>query len=343
MTDDPPGADASAGAQRSADGSARPHPAFRLTRRLLMLGAGGLGVAAAGVLAARLKTTAPPAAADVAAPAATTAPSAVIAPTTERAVASPAAVASPRATGPVVPRGMALVTSPRLPLNGIGPEQAAKLLRGEVVDWRALGSAIGWRPEALALPGMTPPGLRDVRPVADYGALATEMAQRPGGFALVPLDAIDFRVNALTIGLDDPLRAEGGVVRVCVVGDIVPGRNVHKAMERYGDFTHPFRAVAPLLKSFDLTVANLEGDLSATLAQPADPHSFSFVSNPAMLDGFALAGIDAVTLANNHTVWNDEGWGVQGLLDPRAALDNRQVPYVGAGANLSAARAPWIS
>ncbi|HEX5499819.1 MAG TPA: CapA family protein, partial [Thermomicrobiales bacterium] len=179
--------------------------------------------------------------------------------------------------------------------------------------------------------------------MADYDALATELAQRPGAFALVPIDAVDFRANALAIGLDDPLRDGSDLSRVCVVGDIVPGRNVHKAMVRYGDFTHPFRAVAPLLKSFDLTIANLEGDLSSTLAQPADPHSFTFVSDPAMLDGFELAGIDAVTLANNHSVWNDEGWGVQGLLDTMAALTGRKMPYFGAGHDLTEARAPWIA
>jgi poly-gamma-glutamate synthesis protein (capsule biosynthesis protein) len=96
-----------------------------------------------------------------------------------------------------------------------------------------------------------------------------------------------------------------------------------------------------LLRGFDLTVANLEGNLSATLPQPENDHSFSFVSSPAMLEGFALAGIDAVTLANNHTVWNDEGWGVQGLLDTMAALDDAGLPYFGAGYDLTGARAPW--
>jgi poly-gamma-glutamate synthesis protein (capsule biosynthesis protein) len=101
--------------------------------------------------------------------------------------------------------------------------------------------------------------------------------------------------------------------------------------------------MAPLLQSFDVTVANLEGNLSDTLPQPADPHSVTFVSSPAMLDGFTLAGIDAVTLANNHTVWNSEGWGVQGLLDTRSALDTFGMPYFGGGLDLSAARRPWIA
>ena len=41
-------------------------------------------------------------------------------------------------------------------------------------------------------------------------------------------------------------------------------------MLEYGDFTRPFLRVASLLQSFDVTVANLEGNLSDTLPQPAD-------------------------------------------------------------------------
>jgi poly-gamma-glutamate synthesis protein (capsule biosynthesis protein) len=100
--------------------------------------------------------------------------------------------------------------------------------------------------------------------------------------------------------------------------------------------------VAPLLRSFDLTVANLEGNLSDSLPQPADAHSFSFVSSPAMLEGMAMAGIDALTLANNHTVWNSENWGLQGLLDTIAALESYEMPYFGAGRDLAGARSPWI-
>ena len=115
----------------------------------------------------------------------------------------------------------------------------------------------------------------------------------PGAVALVPAEMVDFRVQALAVGEDDPLdKPVGGEspVRIGVVGDIVPGRNVHLHMLEYGDFTRPFQRVAPLLRSFDVTVANLEGNLSETLPQPADPHSVSFVSSPAMLEGFTLAG-----------------------------------------------------
>ena len=178
-----------------------------------------------------------------------------------------------------------------------------------------------------------------------YEELATALSGDAGAVALVPEEMVDFRVQALTVGEADPLTKalEGRVpVRIGVIGDIVPGRNVHLHMVEYGDFTRPFQRVSSLLQSFDLTVANLEGNLSDNLPQPADPHSVSFVSSPAMLEGFALAGIDAVTLANNHSTWNDEGWGVQGLLDTIAALESQGLPYFGAGADLATARAPWV-
>lgn len=150
----------------------------------------------------------------------------------------------------------------------------------------------------------------------------------------------------LSVGGVDPLISGAAIepaIRLGVVGDIVPGRNVHAKMVDHGDFARPFRRVAPLLRSMDLTVANLEGNLSDTLPQPVDPNAFSFVSNTAMLDGFALAGIDAVTLANNHSVWNEEGWGLQGLLDTMATLNAFGLPFFGAGYDLQQARAPWIA
>lgn len=244
-----------------------------------------------------------------------------------------------------VPKGMALVASPRLPLAGVAPADPWRLLTGRVTNWSDVGSAVPLPVHPLALAAEPTGGVRAERSLESYEALAAGLWADPGAVALVPTELVDFRVQVLSVGEDDALNATvAGLapVRIGIVGDIVPGRNVHLHMLRYGDFTRPFRRVASLLRSFDVTVANLEGNLSETLPQPADPHSVSFVSSPAMLEGFALAGIDAVTLANNHSVWNDEGWGVQGLLDTISALDAFGMPYFGAGPNLATARAPWV-
>jgi poly-gamma-glutamate capsule biosynthesis protein CapA/YwtB (metallophosphatase superfamily) len=331
-----------------------------LSRRALVVGAVPVvaaAVGAVGALAVQFSRT-------VEAPRSETAPAAPSTPpafgqlseTRSPVVATPAesgiaaTPAKPReAAGALrnvgVPEGMILAASPRLPLAGVGPEDPWRLLTGHAANWSQVGSAVPLPVHPLALTGETAGGVRAERTLESYEELVAALWAEPGAVALVPEDMVDFRVQALTVGEDDPLdKIIGGQapVRIGVVGDIVPGRNVHLHMLEYGDFTRPFQRVASLLRSFDITLANLEGNLSETLPQPVDPHSVTFVSSPAMLDGFALAGIDAVTLANNHSVWNDEGWGVQGLLDTIAALDSYGVPYFGAGPTLSAARAPWI-
>jgi hypothetical protein len=331
----------------------------RVSRRAALIGAGaaGLTAVAAGAavrLAGNNDATPPPAvgatgqvASPVASPVSAAA-SPATSPVAMPAVVEPVGAATPTAAGTSLAPGMALVTSPRLPLFGIGPEQVQPLLAGQIEDWQALGSAVSLPVELVALDGQTPATLGAPEATfPDYEALAADLAARPGGVTEVPIDLADFRVNVLAIGENDPLRdrADGDepTIKIAVVGDIVPGRNVHQKMVAYGDFSRPFREVAPTLAAFDLTIANLEGNLSSTLPQPADPNTFSFVSDPAMLDGFKLAGIDAVSLANNHSTFNEEAWGTQGLLDTIDALESARMPFFGAGRNLDQARAPWIT
>jgi poly-gamma-glutamate capsule biosynthesis protein CapA/YwtB (metallophosphatase superfamily) len=271
---------------------------------------------------------------------------------TPRAIAQVATPTDPASTAEAralsnrgLPSGMALVASPRLALAGVGVDDPWRLLSGQVGTWAEVGATLPIAVRRLALAGETVSGAMADETYPSYDELAVALRGDPGAVALVPLELVDFRVQTLKVDGDDPLRAAVGgkdMTSVAVIGDIVPGRNVHLHMEQFGDYTRPFLRMAPLLKSFDYTIANLEGNLSDSLPQPSDPHSFSFVSSPAMLEGFALAGIDAVTLANNHTVWNSEGWGLQGLLDTVAALEGFGIPYFGGGRDLPTARAPWI-
>lgn len=246
-----------------------------------------------------------------------------------------------------VPPGMALVTSPRLPLFGVGSQDAADLLAGAMPSWLDAGSPIDLTVEPLAIEGQVPDGAAPVQEYANYEALAAGLNQRLGGVALVPLDQVDFRVNVLAVDGVDPLRDipndRDPLIRVGVVGDIVPGRNVRLKMEQYGDFTHPFRKVAAELSSYDVTFANLEGNLSSNIAPPADPHTFSFIASPAMIDGMKLAGIDAVSLANNHSKWNSEGWGASAFIDTMDSLTAAGMPFFGGGFDLAQASAPWVA
>ena len=97
-------------------------------------------------------------------------------------------------------------------------------------------------------------------------------------------------------------------------------------------------AFASLFRDADVGLVNLEG--------PA-PDAFSyhqgtllFTMDPALLVGIAHAGIDVVSLANNH-IYNA---GAKGVADTIRNLDAAGISHMGAGANAAAARAPaWLT
>jgi poly-gamma-glutamate capsule biosynthesis protein CapA/YwtB (metallophosphatase superfamily) len=114
-------------------------------------------------------------------------------------------------------------------------------------------------------------------------------------------------------------------------------------MREFNDYTHPFHRVAAILKSYDLTIANLEGNLSDNLEVPTEGATFDFLASAQMIDGFDMAGIDAVSQANNHSTWNNAGWGTQGLTDTIDALDARSFGHFGGGRTLDEARAAYTT
>jgi poly-gamma-glutamate capsule biosynthesis protein CapA/YwtB (metallophosphatase superfamily) len=91
------------------------------------------------------------------------------------------------------------------------------------------------------------------------------------------------------------------------------------------------RPLAPHLRSSDLTVGNLESTLSDD--GPPQQGSDSFSAAPAVLDALAGAGVDALSLANNHT--GDHG--DPALLETVAAFRGHRIESFGAGRDLRAA------
>ncbi|WP_223069894.1 CapA family protein [Paenibacillus caui] len=100
-------------------------------------------------------------------------------------------------------------------------------------------------------------------------------------------------------------------------------------------FDYPFQFVSGLFQEDDLTVLNLETPVTER-GVGAENKQYVFKSSPRALDAMSRAGVDAVNLANNHTL--DQG--EEGLLDTMDHLKNAGIPYVGAGANADEAYAP---
>lgn len=120
------------------------------------------------------------------------------------------------------------------------------------------------------------------------------------------------------------------------VGDIIIGREVYMKMLQYGPI-HPFKNFATSLASADFTTADVENAFSDRHAVISHT-GMTFVSPTTGATGLASAGIDAVSLANNHAY----NGGAEGYLDTIATLDAQQIAHFGGGANLAQARTPLI-
>jgi hypothetical protein len=83
-----------------------------------------------------------------------------------------------------------------------------------------------------------------------------------------------------------------------IVGDVMLGRQVNIEMAKRGDYTWPFHETADLLQSADLTLANLETPVVSGC--PFSDEGTVFCADPRAVEGLAWAGIDGVSLANNH-------------------------------------------
>jgi hypothetical protein len=92
--------------------------------------------------------------------------------------------------------------------------------------------------------------------------------------------------------------------------------------------------VRNLMSGADLAMVNLEGPAPVKSSYHTSGMHFTF--NQADLSGLKNAGIDVVSLANNH-IGNA---GRQGMRETTAALDKIGIAHAGVGGNDTAARAP---
>jgi poly-gamma-glutamate capsule biosynthesis protein CapA/YwtB (metallophosphatase superfamily) len=133
-----------------------------------------------------------------------------------------------------------------------------------------------------------------------------------------------------------PVAAQApGSVRLMAVGDVMLARTIGRRIRLKGAQV-PFRHVAATLAAADITVANLECAISARGTR--EQKAFTFRAPPKAADSLALAGIDVVSLANNHAL----DYGLVAMRDTMALLRERGIKWAGAGENEAQARAPLI-
>ncbi|WP_433157352.1 CapA family protein [Kribbella sp. CA-247076] len=230
---------------------------------------------------------------------------------------------SPSATIPTTPattQPLVLAIHPTRAAQDIDLTTARSIVRGTVRSWR------GFRVGSL------------------------RQAQRSTTtLALVPASAAGPSIRPVTIaGIDPfkdparyPLRTPGPqptapVIDLTAGGDVMLGRRVATAAARTGDVSRPLRAIGPRLASADLTVLNLESTLSraGTPQQGGD----SFAAPPGVVAGLRAAGVDVLSLANNHT----GDFQQRALLETVRLVRAGGIQPVGAGGNLTEAARPAI-
>ncbi|AZK49138.1 CapA family protein [Paenibacillus lentus] len=127
---------------------------------------------------------------------------------------------------------------------------------------------------------------------------------------------------------------DGETVQLHFAGDTIFSGSVASMLEKEG-YQYPYEHVRDLFISDDLSVLNLETPVTDR-GTPAEDKSFVFKASPKVLPSMLLAGVDAVNLANNHTL--DQG--IEGLLDTIKHLKDSKIHYFGAGKNKQDAYAP---
>jgi poly-gamma-glutamate synthesis protein (capsule biosynthesis protein) len=172
--------------------------------------------------------------------------------------------------------------------------------------------------------GPATPAATRTAPVATPSASATKAAET----TLTP--APTESVTPTTAPSDTP------TISIIAVGDMLFDAGPRHLIAARGGAA-PLAKVASVLRSADLTIANLETTLSNRgIAVTDKPASLIFNGDPRGILSLTTAGIDIVSQGNNHAMDH----GAIALQDTITALDKAGIRHTGAGMDKADAWAP---
>jgi hypothetical protein len=128
--------------------------------------------------------------------------------------------------------------------------------------------------------------------------------------------------------------AAPGTVTLAFAGDVNFARRTRRLL---ADPATAFGSITSVLKSADFTAVNLE--TAVTSRGTPQPKTYHFRTTPRAFTALRDAGVDLVTMANNHVL----DYGQTGLADTLAAAKAARFPHVGIGPNAAAAWAPYVT
>lgn len=258
-------------------------------------------------------------------------------PTTE---VTPSPTPEPEPTVPLV-----LATHLTLPAVDLSQAQMRALL----VDGPTSGVLPipgGASPTVVVAPSVDPP--EGATQVSSSAEVVEAVRQDRSTVGLLPADALDPTVRAVRVDGVDPLRspdeypvttegsAPDAVVTISIGGDVMADRRVGDRLAQTGDYAGLLGPIAERLAASDIAMVNLESTL-AELGPPTQGIE-SFVADPRVRDGLAEAGVDVVSLANNHS----GDYGPESLLTTIDLLRDGGFAVFGAGESPERADRPAV-
>ncbi|MFW2383396.1 MAG: CapA family protein [Acidimicrobiales bacterium] len=172
-------------------------------------------------------------------------------------------------------------------------------------------------------------GCSALAPTIDVaGAAEPEVARPPTSNPQPPPPAV-----ALASGVAAPRSHQDGRAPISLgfAGDTSFHNGLH--------LLDPLAEAASVLSLPDLMVVNLETAVApGNIGSPLVQKQFLFRSDPVMVDQMAEAGIDAVTLANNHAL----DFGPDALSQGLELLEDSGIQAIGGGPDAEAAYKPLI-
>lgn len=122
-----------------------------------------------------------------------------------------------------------------------------------------------------------------------------------------------------------PRIKQGSETIIMLTGDVMLGRTVMTKSLDSNNPSYPFEKVLDELSEADIVFINLENPIVSNC--PRNSESLIFCTNPAMAEGLVAAGIDIVSLANNHS----RNYGEKGLSETVEILDEKEISTTGLG------------
>ena len=119
-----------------------------------------------------------------------------------------------------------------------------------------------------------------------------------------------------------PLKGE---VKLVIAGDVMLGRSVLTKADKSGDYSYPFKNIAETFKSGDIVFVNLEAPFFDNC--PRTDSGMIFCTDYKMAEGLVAAGVDVVSLSNNHIT----NYGQEGITQTKKLLDEKAISWTGLG------------